>query len=98
MMIDDDDIGCRGALAHAGHETLIMAGTFAAEARFGGCRDLVPERQVFGQILDLSAIAGFGPSRPLLDDSEKHAIFYQSPRAATCCGTFVQLIETVQAQ
>jgi len=48
VVVDDDDVGFRGALAHAGDETVVVAGTLGAQTRVGGCRDLVPERYILG--------------------------------------------------
>ena len=74
MMVDDHDVGGRRPLAHPRHETVVVARTFGAEARFGGGRHLVPERDVFRKILDLGAVAGFGRCRPLADDRQEYVM------------------------
>ncbi len=74
MVVDDDDVGLGGALAHARDETFVVAGTLGAEARVGLGGDLVPERKVLGQIAQLGAVARLRFLRPAVDDGEQHAI------------------------
>ena len=74
VMVDDDHVGRGRALAHPGHEALVVARAFSAEAGFGGRRHLVPERQILGQILELGAVAGLGPRGPLPDDRQKDVV------------------------
>ena len=90
VVVDDDDVGFGGALAHAGDETVVVARTLGAQARVGGRRDLVPERQILGQIAQLRAIADLGPGGPLADDRQKHIVDRRT-------GAVVELIELVQA-
>jgi hypothetical protein len=61
VVVDDDDVGLRGALAHAGDETVVVARTIGAQARVSSRRHLVPERQILRQIAQLRAIAGLRP-------------------------------------
>ena len=91
MMIDDHHVRRRGALAHARDEAVVVAGTFAAETGLRRRRHFVPERQILRQILELRAIAGVGPPRPLADDRQKHVV-HRGP------AVFVQLIEAMQAE
>src|SRR5439155_26951058 len=74
MMIDDDEVGGGGALAHARHEALVVARTLGAEARLGSRRYLVPEREIFGQILELGSVAGRGFRRPVADDRQENVV------------------------
>ncbi len=67
VMVHDDHVGLRGALTHPDDETLLKARTLRPDAVLGRRRDVVPERQVFGQILDFGAIAGLGLPGPLVD-------------------------------
>ena len=72
MMVDDDDVRLLGPAAHARHEALVVARTLASKAGLGARRDVVPERQIFGQIVDLGAISRFRPGGPFVDDREEH--------------------------
>ena len=64
MVIDDDDVGFRGALAHQRDEAVAVARALGAEARVGFGGDLLPQRQVFGQVAQLRAVAGRRLSSP----------------------------------
>jgi hypothetical protein len=44
MMIDDDEIGFRGTLAHFRDEAILVAGTLGADAVLAAGRDVFPER------------------------------------------------------
>ena len=72
MMVDDHHVRRRGALAHARDETVVVAGTFAAETGLRRRRHFVPERQILRQILELGAIAGVGPPGPFADHRQEH--------------------------
>ena len=63
VMIDDDDVGVGGALPHARDEAVVVARTLGADAVFGAGGDVVPERRVLRQILELGAVAGLGARR-----------------------------------
>ena len=91
VMVDDHDVGRRGALAHPRDEAVVVARALGAEAGVRRGRDLVPERQILGQILELRAIAGIGPRRPLADDRQEDVV----DRRPDAVG---QLIELVHAQ
>jgi hypothetical protein len=67
MMIDDDQIRFGCALAHARDETVVIAGTFAADAVLTGRSNVFPEREILRQILQFGAIAGLGLRSPLVD-------------------------------
>src|SRR5215472_12141012 len=90
MMVDDDDVGFGGPLAHSRDETLVIAGTLRPEAGISGGGDLVPEGHVFRKIFELASIAGLRLRRPLPDDREKHVV-----RNGSCA--VAQLIETMEA-
>jgi hypothetical protein len=89
VVVDDHHVGFGGALAHAGDEALAELGTFAAKAGVGGGGDLVPERQVLGQVAELGAVAGLGPCLPLFDHRQQERIGG---------GAGAVLVEPVQAQ
>ena len=74
VVVDDDDVGLGGALAHARDEAVVVARALGAEAVFGGRRDVVPERQVLRQILELGAVAGLGLAAPLVDDADEQRL------------------------
>jgi hypothetical protein len=65
VVVDDDDVGLERLAAHAGDEAALPVGAGLAEAGFGAGVELVPERGVFGQRVDLGAVAGFGGLFPL---------------------------------
>ena len=69
VMVDDDHVGLGGALAHPRDEAVVVARALGAEAGLRGRRHVVPERQVFRQVLELGAVAGLGARRPLADRS-----------------------------
>ena len=91
MMVDDDHVRFGGALAHLRDETFVVPFALGAEARVRGRRDVVPERHVLRQILQLRAIAGFSLRRPLADDRQEDVV---------CGGTdaVVDLIETMETE
>ena len=43
-MVDDDEIGFRGALPHAGYEAFVIARALRADTVFTRGRDVIPER------------------------------------------------------
>src|SRR5204863_1285454 len=71
VMVDDDHVGRRRALAHARHEAVVVPRTLGAEARFGGRRDFAPERKILRQIVELRPVTGLGSPRPFADDRQK---------------------------
>ena len=91
VMIDDHDVGCRRALAHPGDKAVVVPRAFGAEAGFSCGGHFAPERQIFGQVLELGAIAGLRTAGPLPDDREEHPVV----RGA---GRLVQPIQAMQAQ
>ena len=97
VVVDDDDVGLGGALPHPGHEALAVARTVAAQAGLGGGRDLVPQRQVLGQIGQLGAIAGLGLRHPALDDRQEDRVVGSEAPALHLLAAVV-LGEPVQAQ
>src|SRR5262249_30266736 len=71
VMIDDDDVGFGGALAHQRDEAVAVPWAVAAQTRFGvGC-DLFPEREVLRQIAELCPIASRRPLGPVDDDGNE---------------------------
>ena len=64
VVVDDDDVRFGGALAHAGDEAVVVARALGADAVLGRRGDVAPERQIFGQVLDLGAVAGLGVLAP----------------------------------
>ena len=96
VMIDDDDVRFRGALAHPRDVAVANLRTGAAEAVLGRRRDVAPERQIVRQLVDLRAIAGVGVLRPLLDQREVNR---DSPRLAHAAPLpSLELFEAMQAQ
>ena len=74
VMIDDDDVGLRGALPHERHETVVEAGALPPDAVLGGCGDVGPERQILGQVLHFRAVTGLGRPRPFVDRFEREPL------------------------
>jgi hypothetical protein len=74
VMVDNHHVRGRGALPHAGDEALIELRTFSAEAGISRCRNLVPEGDVLGQILEFGAIARLGAHRPLADHRQEDVV------------------------
>ncbi len=68
VMIHHDEVRLLGARAHPRHEAVGISRAFRPNAILRSRGDFIPERQVFGQVHDLGAIAGVGPFRPFLDD------------------------------
>ena len=91
VMIDDNHVGRRRALAHARHEAVVVPRTLGAEARFGGRRDFAPERKILRQIVELRPVTGLGSPRPFADDRQKDV-------STDWGGSLVELIEAMQAQ
>ncbi len=91
VVIDDHDVGGGRALAHPGDEALVVPRAFGAEAGFRRGGDFAPERQIFGQVLELGAIAGLGAAGPLPDHRKEDPVV----RGA---GRVVQPIQAMQAQ
>src|SRR3954470_5431089 len=65
MMIDDDHISIRRALAHASDEARIIVGTLLSETGIGTRIYVSPERQVLRQVGKLCAVAGFSFGGPV---------------------------------
>ena len=78
MVVDDDDVGLGGALAHLDDEAVVVARAIGADAVLGRRGDVVPEGQILGQILDLGAVAGLGFRHPALEDADMERLV---PRA-----------------
>ncbi len=66
-MIDDHDVRLGGALPHLRDVAVMELRTIRTDAVLGAGRDVVPERQVFRQILDFGAVTGVGRLTPGLD-------------------------------
>ena len=79
------------ALAHLRHEAFVVARTLGPQTGVGRGRDVVPERDVLGQLRQLGAVARFRAARPVANDGEKHVV-------ARRLEAVVQPIELVQAQ
>src|SRR5437763_5512082 len=96
MMVDDDHIRCGGALPHPRDEAVVVSRALDSEARLGGRRYIVPERKIFGQIFELGAIAGVGPSRPVANDRQKHVLTHSAvaQQAGAVVGELVEPMET----
>jgi len=65
MVIDDDQVGLKGAAAHLGDEAAAVIGACGAEAGVGAGVELVPEGGGFGEGGKLGAVAGFSDLLPL---------------------------------
>jgi len=90
-MVDDDDVRFGGALPHPRYEAVVIPQAVGAEAGVRRRGNLVPEPDVFRQILQFRAIAGIRATRPFADDRQEDVVRGQ-PDA------FIQLIEPVQAR
>ena len=75
VMVDDDDVGFGGALAHFRDEALGELGAVGADAVLAGRCDLAPERQIFRQIFHLGAIARLGVAAPFVDALDGERFF-----------------------
>ena len=73
-MIDNDDVGFSSALPHPGDEAFLVLRAFGADAVLGRRGDILPEREILGQILDLCPVAGLGPAAPLVDDADEQRL------------------------
>ena len=93
VMIDDHDIGLGRALAHLDDEAVAVARTVGADTVLGGRGDVVPERQVLGQVLDFGAIAGFGVCQPPFEDADVMGLVPRSDR-----GRLAKGLEAMEAQ
>ena len=67
VVVDDDEVGLERLAAHVGDEAALPVGAGLAEAGFGAGVELVPERGVLGELIDLGAVAGFGRALPVGD-------------------------------
>ena len=92
-MVDDHHVGGRGALPHPRHEAVVESRALGAEAGLRRRRDLVPEGKIFGQILELGAIAGLGPA-----DHSRMIGRKTSCAAGTLTAPSVSVTELVQAE
>ena len=80
VVIDDDDVGLRGALAHLRDEAVVELRAVGADAVLAGRRDLGPEGQILGQVVHLGAVAGLGLTRPLVDALDRDRVFARADR------------------
>ena len=64
MVIDDHDIGFRGALPHSGDEALLELRAFAAQAGLRRRRNLIPDATIVGQVVQLGSVTGSATSPP----------------------------------
>ena len=94
VVVDDDHVRFGRPLPHLRDEALLVGGALRADAVLRRRREVVPERQVVGQVLDLGPVPGGGPFDPpgeLVED----AAFGQRQRA----GRFrARRLEAVQAE
>ncbi len=67
MMIDDDDVRLRRAVAHARNEARIKVGTLLAQTGLRARVDVSPEGKVLRQIRQLCAIPYLGSLDPMTD-------------------------------
>ena len=65
VMIHDDNVGLRGAVAHARDEAGIKVRTLLPRTGFRPRIDVAPERKILGQVRQLGAIAGLSSLRPV---------------------------------
>ncbi len=93
MMVDDDDIGFRGAGSHLGHEAVVEARTLGPDAVLARRGDVGPERQVLGQVFHFGAVARLGVARPLVDQLDDAGVLARVDR-----GALLQRVEAVEAQ
>ena len=70
VVVDDDEVGLEGFAAHFGDEAALPVGAGLAEAGLGAGVELVPEGGVFGELVDLGAVAGGGGALPVRDVME----------------------------
>ena len=71
VMVDDDEVGFQGALAHARDPAGVEVGAGLPDAVLAGRGDLAPEVGAVGQVLDLAAVARLRPRGPGLDGAEE---------------------------
>src|SRR4051812_18360535 len=90
VVIDDDDVRCRGALTHPRDEAVVVARALGTDAGFRRRGDLAPERQILGKVFEFGPIAGLGPRGPLADDRQEHVLRRRAVPLA-------QLVQPVQA-
>ena len=74
VMVDDDDVGFGGALAHASDEAVVVAEAFGAEAGVRLRGHLLPQRHVFRQIAQLRAVARLRLARPRIQHRQQYPI------------------------
>jgi hypothetical protein len=75
MVIDDHHVGLRRPLPHQRDEAVAVSWAVLPETRVHVGGDLFPERQIFGKIAQLRAIAGRRRARPIVDDRQEHWSF-----------------------
>ena len=96
VMVDDDDVGLGGALAHQRDVAVAVARALGAETGVGLGRDLLPEREVLRQIAQLGAVAGRRGLRPLLDDRQEYRSFGRLEQPVRLRG--LERLKAMQAQ
>ena len=95
VVVDDDHVRLGRPLPHLRDEALLVGGALRADAVLRRRRDVVPERQVVGQVLDLGPVPGRGPAGPLGELAEDAAFGQRQQRA----GRFrARRLEAVQAE
>jgi len=67
MVVDDDDVALERLATHAGDVAGLPVRAGLSEADFAARVELVPQRGVLGERVDLGAVAGFGGALPLQD-------------------------------
>jgi hypothetical protein len=93
VVVDDDDVGFRGALAHSRDVAVVELRAVDPDAVLGAGGDLLPEGQVLRQVLDLRAVACLGLAAPRVDDPDVRRLLARSDR-----GTVPEGLEAVQAE
>ena len=97
VVVDDDDVGLERFAAHGGDETVLPVWTGLAEASFGAGVEFGPEGRVFGEGVDLGAVAGFGGLLPLGDVVELVDLFEAGEEGVAGEGVELVFAEVVAA-
>jgi hypothetical protein len=98
VMVDDDDIRLRGALAHLRHEAVAVPRTLGAETRLRLGGDVLPERQVFGKIPQLRPVSRLRVAQPGVDDGKQHAVAGVDQGSGLDLGSVSVQLVAVQAE
>ena len=93
-MVDDDDVGGGGALAHLRDVAVVVARALGAEAGIRRRRDFVPERQILGR----SSSSARSPVSVRLDQSRIIGRNTSCERSGGRIAVVVELIELVEAK